>query len=344
MIRVLVVDDSRSFRKALSLILARDPEVTVVGEAETAEEALSLLPGLEPDVVTLDIEMPGMGGLLLTEQIRRGFSARILVVSGLTHLGSRTAVEALLKGAHDILEKPVNLDHNPLFRSAVLRKVHELAGMTGTPPALREQLQDSGGLRGRSFPSLLVVGGSTGGPESLSALLGKLAGVSIPPVVVVQHMPPAILPHLAERLGQAFGFDVRIAYQGEALLPGKIRIAPGGVHLLVEKREGGGLFLRLTEDLGRGSHVPSIDRTLESVARTVGSGSIGVLLSGLGDDGARGMLALMKSGGETFAQTPETAAAPSMPSAAIGLNAVRHVLPPASIGMALAGWFGEKAS
>lgn len=344
MIRVLVVDDSRSFRKALSLILSRDREVAVVGEAETAEEALSLLPGLEPDVVTLDIEMPGMGGLLLTERIRIGFSARILVVSGLTHMGSRTAVEALLKGAHDILEKPANLDHNPLFRSAVLRKVHELAGMTGTLPVCPEQPREESRVRGREFPSLLVVGGSTGGPEALSALLGKLGGVPIPPVVIVQHMPPAILPHLAERLGQLYGADVRMAYQGETLLPGKIRIAPGGVHLLLEKREGGRLFLRLAEDPGSGSHVPSIDRTLESVARTVGSGSIGVLLSGLGDDGARGMLALRKSGGETFAQTPETAVAPGMPAAAIGLNAVRHVLPPASIGMTLAGWFGEKAS
>lgn len=344
MIRVLVVDDSRSFRKAMSLILSRDPEMTLVGEAETAEEALSLLPGLVPDVVTLDIEMPGMGGLILTERIRRGFSARILVVSGLTHMGSRTAVEALLKGAHDILEKPANLDHNPLFRTSVLRKIHELAGMTGTLPVCHEHPRESGGLRGREFPSLLVVGGSTGGPESLSALLGKLTGVVIPPVVVVQHMPPAILPHLAERLGQRFGLDVRIAYQGESLLPGMIRIAPGGVHLLVEKREGGRLLIQLSEDPGSGAHVPSIDRTLTSVARAVGKNSIGVLLSGLGDDGARGLLALMTSGGETFAQTPETAAAPSMPSAAIGLNAVRHVLPPASIGMALAGWFGEKAS
>ncbi len=344
MIRVLVVDDSRTFRKALRLIFSRSPDISVVGEAESAEEALSLLGVLSPDVVTLDIEMPGMGGLLLAERIRTDFSARILVVSGQTHLGSRTAVEALLKGAHDILEKPADMETNPLFRASVLRKVRELSGMNVPLPVCHEPLVPPSGMRSRDFPSLLTVGGSTGGPASLSGLLGKLSGEPLPPVLVVQHMAPAILPHLAERLQQEFGIESRMAFQGEILLPGTLRIAPGGVHIRLERNGQGDLVVRLEDDAGHSPHVPSIDRLFESVALAAGAQAIGVLLSGLGDDGARGLLSIRKAGGETLAEAPETAAAPGMPSAAIGLKAVRHVLPAASIGLALAGWFRERSS
>ena len=344
MIRVLVVDDSRTFRKALCLIFSRSPDVSVVGEASSAEEAIGLLHDLSPDVVTLDIEMPGMGGLMLAERIRREFSARILVVSGQTHLGSRTAVEALLKGAHDILEKPGNLENNPLFRAALIRKVHELSEMNGTFSVCREPATPFSGMRSRDFPSLLVVGGSTGGPAALSVLLDRLSGAPLPPVVIVQHMPPAILPHLAERLEQQFGIEVRMAYQGENLLPGTVRLAPGGLHLRLEKKEEGIFSVRLEEDQGVSPHVPSIDLMFDSASRIAGEKAIGVLLSGLGDDGARGLLSIRKAGGETLVQAPETAAAPGMPSAAIGMKAVRHILPPASIGMTLAGWFRERSS
>lgn len=343
MTRVLVVDDSRTFRKVLRLILSRSPDVTVVGEAESAEEALALLSELSPDVVTLDIEMPGMGGLLLAERIRKEFSARILVVSGQTHLGSRTSVEALLKGAHDILEKPSDLENNPVFRVAVLRKVRELSGMNVTFPVCREPMISSSVMRSRDFPSLLAVGGSTGGPAALSEILGKLAEAPLPPVLVVQHMSPAILPHLAERLEQEFGIESRMAFQGENLMPGTLRIAPGGVHLRLEKKGEGIFAVRLEKDAESSPHVPSIDRVFQSVADAAGDKAIGVLLSGLGDDGARGLLSIRKAGGETLAQAPETAAAPGMPSAAIGLKAVRHVLPPASIGLTLARWFRERS-
>ena len=344
MTRVLVVDDSRTFRKALRLILSRSPDIAVVGEAESAEEALSLLGELSPAVVTLDIEMPGMGGLLLAERIRKDFPARILVVSGQTHLGSRTSVEALLKGAHDILEKPGDMETNPLFRASVLRKVRELSGMNATVPVCRETSVPLSGMRSRDFPALLAVGGSTGGPAALSDLLGKLAGGPLPPVLVVQHMAPAILPHLAERLQQEFRIESRLAFQGEILLPGTLRIAPGGVHIRLEKVGEGDLLVRLEEDAGGSPHVPSIDRMFESVANVTGEKAIGILLSGLGDDGARGLLSIRNAGGETLAQAPETSAAPGMPSAAIGLKAVRHVLPAASIGLAMASWFRERSS
>lgn len=342
MIRVLVVDDSQTFRKMLSLILEKAPEMEVVGVAASGEEALALLPGLDPDVITLDIEMPGMGGLALTETLRNRYRARILVVSSFTQQGSRIAVSALLKGAHDILEKPAGSGENVLFRSELLRKIRSLAHFGDAI-----QVSGRGSLLNdvplpRSAPTLVVVGGSTGGPIAVSELLSGLCGGPIPPVLLVQHMPPAVLPHFADRLSETLSLNVRMAYQGEPLVPGKIRIAPGGMHTMVD-RMGEILKIRMEEDQGGSLHIPSIDRAFESAARLVGRRAVGILLSGLGDDGAKGLKRMKENQAVTFVQSPESSAVSGMPLSAISLGGADYILAPALIGQKLGMWFRNQS-
>lgn len=338
MIRVLVVDDSQTFRKVLSMILEKAPETEVVGAAASGEEALALLPVLDPDVVTLDIEMPGMGGLVLTEEIRKRFRSRILVVSSFTQHGSRIAVSALLKGAHDILEKPPGSESGVLFRAELIRKTRILANFGETQSLVGRGLVQNDVPLPRSAPKLVVVGASTGGPIAISELLSGIGAGPLPAILLVQHMPPAVLPHFADRLSETLSLNVRMAYQGEPLVPGKIRVAPGGVHTVVE-RIGEILKIRMEEDQGDSLHIPSIDRAFESVARLVGNRAVGILLSGLGDDGAKGLRRMHESQGVTFAQSPESSAVSGMPLAAISLAAADYILAPGPIGQKLGSWF-----
>ena len=342
MIRVLVVDDSQTFRNMLSLILEKIPGIEVVGVAESGEEALGLLPLLDPDVVTLDIEMPGMGGLVLTETIRNRYRARILVVSSFTQQGSRIAVSALLKGAHDLLEKPKDMGGNVLFRAELIRRVLAL-GQFGEPVSSsgRGRFLNDAPLP-RSAPGLVVVGGSTGGPMAVSELLAGLDGGPIPPILLIQHMAPAILPHFAERLSETLSLNVRLAYQGEPLVPGKVRIAPGGVHTVVD-RLGEILKIRMVEDRNGSVHVPSIDQAFDSVARVVGRLAVGILLSGLGDDGARGLKRIRESHGVTFVQSPESSAVSGMPLSAIGFGGADYILAPGLIGEKMGKWFKQQS-
>ncbi|MHB8422454.1 MAG: chemotaxis protein CheB [Leptospirales bacterium] len=342
MIRVLVVDDSQMFRKVLSMILEKDPEMELVGNAASGEEALSMLPALDPDVITLDIEMPGMGGLLLTEAIRNRFRSRILVVSSFTHHGSRVAVSALLKGAHDILEKPPGAESSVLFRAELVRKIRALAHSGGSQSLYGQKGQLNDAPLPRSAPRLVVVGASTGGPIAISELLSCFCGGPFPPVLLVQHMPPAVLPYFSARLAETLSLDVRLAFQGEALMPGKIRIAPGGVHTVVD-RMGEILKIRMEEDRTGSLHIPSIDRAFESVARLVGRSAVGVLLSGLGDDGAKGLRRIQESQGVTFSQSPESSAVSGMPLSAISIGAADYILAPLDIGQKLGSWFRNQS-
>jgi two-component system chemotaxis response regulator CheB len=341
MIRVLVVDDSLSFRKSLSFLLEKIPGVTVIGTAGSAEEALEYFRGTPPDVMTVDIEMPGMGGLALAEKVRSMSRTRILIVSSFTPHGSSIAVQALLKGAHDILHKPRTADEEFLFRTEITRKVRAL----GKSADEEREGVSRVAKHGVSFlphdrPKILVIGGSTGGPLAISELLGELKGCALPPVFIVQHMPPGVLPYFAERLSKTLGMDVGMAFQGEELAPGTVRLAPAGLQALIAAT-GDTLHVRMEEDRTGSLHIPSVDRTFESVADSVGSRSVGVLLSGLGGDGAKGLKMIRDRKGLTFIQSPETCAVAGMPMAAIAEGASDRILSPPEIGKVLKSWCGE---
>jgi two-component system chemotaxis response regulator CheB len=340
MIRVLVVDDSLSFRKSLSFLLEKIPGVTVSGTAGSAEEALDYFKGSSPDVMTLDIEMPGMGGLALAEKVRAIARTRILIVSSFTPHGSTIAVQALLRGAHDILHKPRTSDEEFLFRTEIARKVRALGKSADEERDGVSRVAKHGTVSlPHDRPTIVAIGGSTGGPLAISELLGELKDCRLPPVFIVQHMPPGVLPYFAERLSKTLGMDVGMAFQGEVLSPEKIRLAPAGLQaLLVEA--GDGLHVRMEEDRSGSLHIPSIDRTFESVAGMAGSRAVGVLLSGLGDDGAKGLKLIRDRKGSTFIQSPESSAVAGMPMAAIAEGASDRIMSPQEIGKSLKFWFG----
>jgi two-component system, chemotaxis family, protein-glutamate methylesterase/glutaminase len=321
--RVFVVDDSAFVRRALTRILDRATGYHVVGEAADAVEALERIPALDPDLVTLDVAMPGMDGLqLLRALLRWNPRLRVLMLSAHTRLGAAATVEALAAGAVDFIDKSrFNVMDLESLRREVLEKMDACArSRAPSAPARSPGALDPAAA---AHCALCVIGASTGGPAALQRLLEPLPATFPLPVVVIQHMPVGFTRPFADRLQGLCRLDVAEAAEGERLAPGKVRIAPAGVHLRVT----GNLAVVLPPEPASARHVPSIDLTMKSAERARPGRVLGILLTGMGEDGAEGMQAIRAGGGLTIAESEASCVVYGMPKAAWERGGASALLP-----------------
>jgi len=331
-IRVLVVDDSPLVRRTIERLLDADPGVTVVGIAADGLDALAKIRDLRPDVVTLDVLMPRLDGLKVLACIMRERPARVLMLSSLTQEGADETLQALELGAVDFIDKTALLvSGDPAFAGReLLSKIHTAAAVDTSRLGRREALQGgTSEVTASSHPGgadVVVVGTSTGGPPALQALIPALPADLPAGVVVVQHIPASFTGPLASRLDAASALSVREAEQGDRVRPGEVLVAPGGHHLTFTNR-GGELAVVLGPEPSETLHRPSVDVTMQSVAELRGRRSVGVLLTGMGIDGAWGMWAIRARGGWTLAESEESCVVYGMPRAAVELGAAAEVVP-----------------
>jgi len=331
-IKVLVVDDSPTMRQLVASVLDADPDIEVVGSAKSALQARELVKLLNPDVMTLDVEMPEMDGISFLEKVMRLRPMPVVMVSSMTARGTDTTIAALALGAVDCVVKPSaghpnSFDELPgkvKIASKVRRRAPLARAVEQTPLAPSFYQPD-----GR----MVVIGSSTGGVEALISILTAFPA-NCPPTLVTQHMPPVFTRNLAARLDKMCAPEVTEATVGAALKPGTVYIAPGGeLHLEVAGRTTFACALK-PGGLVNG-HCPSIDRLFTSAARSLGSRAVGVLLTGMGRDGAQGLLDIRQAGGRTIAQDEATSIVYGMPKAAVELGAVEIQYPITRIGHAL---------
>jgi two-component system chemotaxis response regulator CheB len=321
MIRVLIVDDSATMRGLIRATLQRDPEIEIVGEAADPLEARQAIKALNPDVITLDVEMPNMNGLEFLERLMRLRPMPVIMVSTLTSKGAEATLTALELGAVDCVAKPVTAGPQAFdnlaeqVKAAAGARVRALAPLAPSP-------------QGPSFTpdgKIVAIGSSTGGVEALITLLSGFPA-NCPPTVITQHMPATFTRSFAERLNRVAAPTVSEAKDGDLLVPGRIFLAPGGAtHLEVSGTSA--LRCRLTvADLVNG-HRPSVDVLFHSVARSAHDAAVGVILTGMGRDGAGGLLAMREAGAATLGQNEATCVVYGMPKAAMEAGAVQRQVP-----------------
>ncbi len=326
MIRVFIVDDSAFVRRALTRVLGAQPGFEVVGAADSGPEALAKVPAADPDFVTLDVEMPGMDGLqVLPALLRWKPSLRVLMLSAHTREGAAATVSALAAGAVDFIDKSTfNAMDLDFLRREVVDRMLALApgevergnGAPASPPA------DQAMLEAMRRCELCVIGASTGGPPAVQRILERLPARFPLPVVVVQHMPPGFTGAFARRLDSLSRLRVREAAEGARLVPGSVVVAAGGRHLRVSS----GLAVVLTPEPAEARHIPSIDVTMRSAARSRPGRVLGILLTGMGEDGAEGMVTIRAGGGVTIAESESSCVVYGMPRAAVRRGGASLVL------------------
>jgi two-component system chemotaxis response regulator CheB len=317
-IRVFLVDDSAFVRRALTRVLALEPGFRVVGEAASGTEALAKIPSADPDLVTLDVAMPGMDGLqTLPALLRWKPSLKVLMLSAHTREGAEATVAALAAGAVDFIDKTTfNVMDLEYLRREVVERFKALAPATGTTAARAPAaLGLPAGLThldlGRC--DLCVIGASTGGPAAVQRILQALPARFPMPVVIVQHMPVGFTRPFAQRLASLSRVRVAEAEDGMRLVPGVALIAPAGQHLRVSPN----LAVVLTPEPSDAKHIPSVDVTMRTAARSRPGRVLGILLTGMGEDGADGMVTIRASGGVTIAESESSCVVYGMPRAAV---------------------------
>jgi two-component system chemotaxis response regulator CheB len=339
-IRVFVVDDSAFARRATARVLALDPSVQVVGEAAGGVEALARIPEAHPDVVTLDLDMPGLNGLaVLRALLARDPGLRVIMLSAHTQEGAVATLEALAAGAADFLDKTrFGLMDLEAFGRELVARVTAVGSRKGRRnPGRNGGGADSSrsGLRGRQPLSpaiplsidLCVLGASTGGPAAIQTILERLPADFPAPIAIVQHMPPGFTGPFAARLDLHSRLRISEAEQGERLAAGRAVIAPAGRHLTFTSR----LEVVLSAEPAEARHIPSVNVMMLSAARVRPGRTLGVLLTGMGDDGAEGMVAIRTSGGVTVAESEESCVVYGMPRAAAERGGADHLLPIADL-------------
>lgn len=321
-VRTLVVDDSALMRTLISDVLSKDSDIEVVDSARDGEDALRKIESLDPDVVTLDVEMPRMNGLEVLMELQGRSRPQVVMLSGITD--PEVAYEALELGAVDFVLKPsgsvsVNIEE---LGEDLRDKVRAAASVARpmAPPAPP--------LRVAPWPlmQVVVIAASTGGPMALETVLAGLPGDLPAAVVLVQHLPVGFSRSLATRLDRVTELEVTEAVHGQVLRPGRAYLAPAG-HQLRFSKNGGQKTIALTQEPGFGRFMPSADVTLTSLAEVFGSRGIGVILTGMGSDGLRGMTRLKELKGATIAQDRDTAVVYGMPKACVEAGVIDEVLP-----------------
>ncbi|MGC3999649.1 MAG: chemotaxis response regulator protein-glutamate methylesterase [Anaeromyxobacter sp.] len=339
-IRVLVVDDSAAVRATLSEVLASDPELEVIGTAPDPFIAAQRLREQEPDVITLDIEMPRMDGLTFLHHLMAQHPIPVVICSSLAETGAETTLRALEYGAVDVILKP-KLGTRQFFHESQIRICDTVKAAAAarrikrdparplvtpklTADAVLPPPKPGAGPMLQTTEKVVVVGASTGGTEALRVLLQALPG-DAPGMVIVQHMPEVFTATFARRLDGLCAVAVKEAEDGDAVIPGRVLIAPGNRHTLL-KRSGARYHVEVRDGPLVTRHRPSVDVLFRSTARHAGRNAVAVIMTGMGDDGARGMLELRQAGAATLAQDEATSVVFGMPAEAIKLGGVDRVV------------------
>jgi two-component system chemotaxis response regulator CheB len=333
-IRVLIVDDSRMIRDVLTDILREHPDIKVVGAAADAYEARDMIRDLKPDVITLDVEMPKMNGLEFLDRLMRARPTPVVMISSFTERGSEVTFRALELGAVEFVTKPKLNEETPddygrliadKIRAASTARLRPPRRAPGLAPAAAPVAVVKRPLpRGvKTTSKLIAVGASTGGTEALREFLVGMPA-DCPGIVIVQHMPENFTRMFAERLNNLCEITVKEAEHNDPVLPGHAYVAPGGKHLWV-KRDEGQLLAKLSTEPPMNLHRPSVDFLFLSVAQYVGADAIGVIMTGMGRDGAQGMLKMKQAGSWNIAQDEASSVIFGMPKEAIDIGAVHDV-------------------
>jgi two-component system, chemotaxis family, protein-glutamate methylesterase/glutaminase len=324
--RIFIVDDSAFVRRAVARVLATEPRFRIVGEAGSGAEALAKIPAADPDFVTLDVAMPGMDGLqVLPALLRWKPSLRVVMLSAHTQEGAAATVTALAAGAVDFIDKTAfNVMDLEFLRREVVDRLDALAPSAHSSNGAARPEPSAGpavlaDLRGCE---LCVIGASTGGPAAVQRVLQRLPARFPFPIVVVQHMPPGFTEAFARRLDSLSRLRVTEAVEGQRLAAGDVVIAPGGRHLRVSP----GLAVVLSPEPADARHIPSVDVTMRSAARSRPGRVLGILLTGMGEDGAEGMATIRAGGGVTIAESEASCVVYGMPRAAVRRGGATWVL------------------
>lgn len=332
-VRVLVVDDSPTVRAVFARLIEAEADLEVAASEESAERALATLLQTSPDVILLDLDMPGIGGLdAMPQMIELAAPARVLVVSSLTVRGAEQTLAALSLGAADTLAKPKPGQFDKDYRATLLRKIRLLGRVAkrarekATPPA-QPQLRP----HPKELPHLIAIGASTGGIHALGQLLGALSPKIQLPILVTQHLPHSFMDPFVRQLCAASGRPTVVACEGMPVSPGRIMVAPGDAHLTVASDAEGRTVVRLQDGPVASGCRPSVDPMFESCARIYGAHALGVVLSGMGRDGAEGAARIVGVGGTIMAQDAASSAVWGMPGAVASAGLASAVLPPEQI-------------
>ncbi len=337
-IRVLTVDDSALMRQVLATLLAKDPTIEVVGSAPDPYIAREKIKALNPDVLTLDVEMPKMDGLTFLEKLMRGHPMPVVMVSSLTEIGCQTTLRALELGAVDFIAKPkidlregmdeIAQDLIAKVKAAAVANVkREALGVRReTKPLTPYPLPlTSESAMIKTTDTIIAIGSSTGGTEAVKEILERFPPHT-PPILITQHMPERFTKTWADRLNRLCRIAVKEAQDGDSVLPGHALVAPGSFHMRLV-RSGARYTVQINQDPPVNRHRPSVDVLFSSVARYAGSNAVGVILTGMGNDGAKEMLAMKQAGAFTIAQDEASCVVFGMPKEAIKTGAVDKVLP-----------------
>jgi two-component system chemotaxis response regulator CheB len=333
--RVLIVDDSAFMRTALSRMVASESEFEVVGTACSGAEALEKLPSLNPDIVTLDLKMPGMDGLETLRRIMFQFPRPVIVVSASSDEDAESSATALALGASAYVPKRMSANsleiahirEDLIAKLRAARQSPDLAAASGqsrkppqpTPPAYSQQ--------SLSACEVVAIGASTGGPQALQKILSRLPKDFSAPVLVVQHMPPGFTHSFAERLNQLCSVTVRVAVHGETIQPGVVYLAPAGLDMTVQRLSLAIVSICLSPQPSELLHIPSVDLMMKSAAQVFGKHALGVILTGMGSDGAEGVRAIHLQGGITIGQDAESCVVYGMPRACAEKGLLTRILP-----------------
>lgn len=345
-IRVLVVDDSALMRKLIPLILERDPEVEVVGTAMDGAFALRKIAELKPDVVTLDLEMPRMDGTETLRMIMRGAPLPVIVFSTHSKEGAYATFKALALGAIDFVPKPKDAagGHLETVANELIEKIKVARRASGSRSIPRAEVELPRFTKKRPRTALppnriIAIGISTGGPNALQYMLSQIPPDFPASFVVIQHMPEGFTEMFARRLDECCGLEVREAKSGDLLIAGRVLICPGNRHMMVRRMPRGEMVI-LSDGPPINGHRPSVDVLFHSVAQDFGLTAVGVLMTGMGEDGAEGLGAIRSAGGITIAQSEETCVVPGMPRAAISKGYASKIIPLDGLGQFLITHYG----
>ncbi len=337
-VRVLIVDDSAFMRTALSRMISAESGLEVAGTATSGSDALDKIAALDPDVVTLDLEMPGLDGLQTLRQIMTQFPRPVIMVSAVTEKDAENTFNALAAGAFDYIPKQLSSDSLDIMhiRPDLITKIHAAgharrpgpvataAAVTRKPPQSSDVENPSVGF---SPPAVVAIGTSTGGPKALQEILPLLPRDLSVPILIVQHMPAGFTAPFATRLNTLCSVHVREASHREPMLPGVVYIAPAGKHLTVKRLSESRVILCLDVHPENYLHIPSVNLLMSSVADTFRNLSLGIIMTGMGSDGAEGMNAIHRQGGLTIGQDEATCTVYGMPRACAELGILSRVVP-----------------
>ena len=347
-LRVMVVDDSAFMRFSIIQQLNEDPEIQVVGSASNGQEALRLIPQLQPDVITLDVEMPHLDGLSTLREIMKNFPRPVIMVSSLTKEGASETIQALMFGAVDFIPKPDNRLDIRTAMGEIIAKIKLAAKAKvkhSTSYLLRVDSAQAGTqpektLRPYSkLAPVILIGSSTGGPGALSEIIPALPASLPAPVVIVQHMPVGFTRSLSERLNSLSPLKVKEAEPGDTLMVGQVLVAPGGFHMTLDESE----RVALNQKPAVHGVRPAVDVTLNSLNGHFGKNMIGVILTGMGSDGALGMSILHSAGGYVIAEDESTCVVWGMPRSVVEAGAADAILPRPKIAKAIEAAVREMA-